>query len=436
VTDLDFRARSAGYFDSAWPAECGGPRRQKLVGSPGLALRADERLRATHRPIDAWSVMFVQRAPGELYLQGGTALGPGDAAPAFRADRSGPGWLERVDPETLQPIRRSPDLPSGGWLWCGAVAVHANGDLYVVNGRYCHRLDPDCNVLAARELPFDGPYNGLLLMSDGNIVTRNLGHRDDPASFVVLEPSQLELVGDPCVVEHRCMGRFSSDLNAEGELIYFTTDRDVRRLRYRDGSLSLDAEWVGTYSIDEGQSDAWDTSIGTDSIWLMDMGRLPSWRPPGTARQRAFRFSVSDPSKRDIVDCIGRPGAFNTGPPLYDPVRRVLVHYDALNGVVAAHRYVEPGTLEPLWQHELRNFMQMICWADTGELVVEDANAPFAAAGDAEADMVVLDVESGVEKDRVAVGFPSTSGMFCTPGFARDFYVASVRGGVARVYVD
>eukprot|EP01050_Picozoa_sp_SAG11_P046578 SAG11_NODE_23902_length_381_cov_1.177305_1_plen_110_part_10 len=91
-----------------------------------------------------------------------------------------PGWLGRVEPSTLETLARSPDLPSGGHLWCGAAVAHANGDLYMVNGRYCHRLTPSCEVVAERMLPFDAPYNGLLVLSDGNLLMKNLG--DDEAT--------------------------------------------------------------------------------------------------------------------------------------------------------------------------------------------------------------------------------------------------------------
>eukprot|EP01050_Picozoa_sp_SAG11_P043139 SAG11_NODE_20250_length_449_cov_1.460000_1_plen_86_part_00 len=81
-TELDYRNRAPGYFaNSAWPVECGGNRRQKLASSPGLALRRGERLRAITRQSGGWAVMFIQRAPGELYLQCGAALGPRELPP-------------------------------------------------------------------------------------------------------------------------------------------------------------------------------------------------------------------------------------------------------------------------------------------------------------------------------------------------------------------
>jgi hypothetical protein len=210
-------------------------------------------------------------------------------------------------------------------------------------------------------------------------------------------------------------------------------------LIYAEGRLSLDPDWRGSYDVADGQGDAWDSTVGAGSVWFMDMG---AYMGAGTASQRAFRFSVDNAADRDVIDVIGRPGGFNGAPPLFDPVRNVLVHYEANAGQVAAHRYHGPGNLELLWRHDLRNYVQMMCWADTGELVVEDAPARPNPAR-AITDLVVLDIETGHERGRVPIGMGRSGGMFCCPGFGRDFYVCGGTGGglpgdgnTARVYVD
>lgn len=437
MTLLDFETRLPGYYPSAWAVECGGSRRQKLTRSPGLALKPSEKLASITRDTHGWSVMFVQRAPGELFLQGGAGLRRGEFPPCHRPEGENTGWLERVDPITLETLARSPDLPSGGHLWCGAVVVHENGDLYMVNGRYCHRLNAGCEVIAERELPVDGPYNGLLVMSDGNLVMKNLGHRPgDPCLFTVLEPVGLEPVGEPFVIDEHCMGRFSSDLTEDGEYIYTSSARELYRLRYERGALSIDDDWKGSYVVEGAdQADGWDTCIADGSVWMMDMGRPPVWVGPAEAPQRAFRFSLSDANERDVVSPFEAPGAFSPGPPLYDPVRKVLVVYDGLNGGVAAYRYEGPGALHELWRNEFRNNVQMMAYPNTGELVLEDA--PLTAMlGGAGASAVVVDIESGQERGRAPIGAVASMGMFPCPGFERDFYVATLPGSVARVFVD
>ena len=437
MTTLDYRTTLPGYYPSAWPVECGGPRRQKLARSAGLRLQDGERLTSTTRDMGGWAVMLVQRAPGELFVQGGAGLAPGEFPPHRRPDSNNHGWLERIDPITLDTLARSPKLPSGGHLWCGAVVVHQNGDLYMVNGRFCHRLNAACDVLAERELPIDGPYNGLLVLSDGNLLMKNLGARaDEPCWFSVLEPERLEPIGAPFVIDTHCMGRFSSDLTDAGEFVYTSSAHELFRLRYADGALSIDTSWRASYAVEgEDQADGWDTCLGSDSVWLMDMGRPPMWQGAATAAQRAFRFSLEDARERDVIDVIGEPNAFSPGPPLYDPERKILVVYDGLNGGVAALRYSAPGSFDLLWRSDFRNNIQMMLYPDTGELIVEDSPIARMMNDKGTGDIVVVDVETGHERGRAPIGAVATMGMFPCPGFGRDFYLATLPGSIARVFV-
>lgn len=63
-----------GYWPSAWPVECGGPRRQKLCPTPGPNICPGERLVTTSRHTGGWAVMCVQRDVGELFLQVGAQM--------------------------------------------------------------------------------------------------------------------------------------------------------------------------------------------------------------------------------------------------------------------------------------------------------------------------------------------------------------------------
>jgi len=76
------------------------------------------------------------------------------------------------DPITLQPTRRAPALSSGCHNWCGAAAAHANGDNYVVNGRYV-RLTPDLEIVGERKLRSDNAHNGHVRAPDGNLITKD-----------------------------------------------------------------------------------------------------------------------------------------------------------------------------------------------------------------------------------------------------------------------
>ena len=86
------------------------------------------------------------------------------------------------------------------------------------------------------------------------------------------------------------MGRFSSDRSEDGEFIYTTTEKDIIRLNYMNSNLVVDS-WKRSYEIvGEAQSDAWDTTIGDNRIWMMDMGRPPGWMRPGKSRTTSLWF--------------------------------------------------------------------------------------------------------------------------------------------------
>ncbi len=168
----------------------------------------------------------------------------------------------------------------------------------------------------------------------------------------------------------------------------------------------------------------------------MDMGRPPGWMRPGTAEQRAFGFSLTDETENLVFANHGSPFAWNPGPPLFDPTRKILVYYDSFNGGVIGHHCPTRGEAKQIWRIEAQNYLQMMVFKDTGELIIEDAELPPHFGGErTKAEAVVVDIETGEELSRAASGSASL-GMFSSPGFSRDFYVASLLGTLARVYVQ
>src|SRR6478609_7564351 len=145
-------AAPGAYWPQPWTCEDGGPRRWGCAGVPGLAIGPGEGLRvAAVREAFATDVL-LRREPGELYALRHRI--------PIRGEQSGPvaGWVERLDPETLEVTASTPRLPAGSW-WPGGMAAHANGDIHMVLGRWAHRLTPELEVLASHRLPVPGPHN-------------------------------------------------------------------------------------------------------------------------------------------------------------------------------------------------------------------------------------------------------------------------------------
>ena len=104
----------AGYWPQPWTCEDGGPRRWgSAAGQPGLGIEPGERLEVA-ASYDAFATdALVRRDPGELFaLRHDIPLSGIQSTPVD-------GWVERLDPETLEvtarrrACREAPTGPAG-----------------------------------------------------------------------------------------------------------------------------------------------------------------------------------------------------------------------------------------------------------------------------------------------------------------------------------
>ena len=421
----------SGYWPSPWPVECGGNQRPKAVPSPGLAVRPIDRLVTTTRRTGRWPVMFIQRRPGELFLHG---MSVGE-------DPHVAGWVERVDPITLEPLASTGDLPAGEHEWSGSIAAHRNGDLYTVCGSYLHRLDTTCAVTASRSLPVDHAHNGLLILDDGAIVTKDIRVGDTPSTLTVCRPT-LDVVTTVEVPE-ASMGR----LAASGDDLYVVGATRIFRYRWDGETLTRDLGWEPTYRSPDRGGMAGDATVVDGRVWVMDNGDIPSVRArfaqhpplravgrrsteeeaPWTEPVRAIGVSVSDPDEVATLVPTEQPAGWVTAPPLVHA--GVAVAWDTGGMGLAAFDLTgdQPGDM--LWFQPFRTSMQPLVFPDSRELVINDFRLLDGSSSD---DLVVLNLDTGQMKARVPTGATRMAGMFLTPGFDRDVYYCSV-DTVARV---
>lgn len=397
-----------GYWPSPWPGEDAGPaRRQTPHDGAGLGLAGGETLEVTRRDVFA-ATMVVLRDPGEVYALLHT----------FAADTV--SWVERIDPHTLEVLERSPDLAAGPF-WPGGIACHANGSLYVVYGRWAHRLAPDCSPVASRELPLERPYNSFVILPDGCLVTKDFVRDGSaPSTLSVLEADGLADAAPPVEMPEGSISRLSAD----GHVVYALGDHTALRYVWDPdrGRLELDDAWSARYRTGDDQSYAWDPVIAGGDVWFMDNGDhgyQGTLRGTGVAAGpvHLVRIPVAGGTP-ELTEVSGLPHGTQTNLPLFDPDRRIAVAYDSGNGVLAAWRAGGPGELDPLWRLELDASMHMIRYPDTGELVVNDHRRD----GD---EVVVLDLETGRELARAATGSTMQSVLFPAAGFGHDLYYCS-----------
>lgn len=414
---------ASGYFDSPWPAEDGGPQRLQVPASGrDLNLQPGERLACVSRHT-LLSTMTVLGAPGEVFLLTHSALRSHLGMPTSAC-------VERLDPLTLRTLEKSPRL-QGGPMWPGGMAVHRNGDLYVVYGRYAHRLDRQCRLQASVQLPVDQAYNSFVILDNGLIVTKNLSDTV-PARLSVLDPESLR----PVCADLDCPEPSIARLSAQGNMLYVVGVRSIFRYVWDAASecLQRDPDWSFDYIGASKQSYGWDVVIDGTDTWFMDNGRHNyRWTMRGAGLtptpNRLIRVALTNAADHECVEICGQVGGSITNPPLVDRERRIVIGYDSANACLQAWRIGgSEKPLEALWHKvDFGCSSHMILYPDSGELVVND----YRRWGE---EVVVLDIETGSERGRVRVGGVMQGVVFPCVGWQRDVYWSSM-GKVARIFV-
>ncbi len=413
---------SAGYYASPWPAEDAGPARlQAASPASGLRLLRGQRLCSTSRNTTL-STMTVLGDPGEVYLLTHSAL---------RANfgLSTTSCVERIDPITLTTLERSGRLP-GGPMWPGGMALHRNGDLYVVYGRYAHRLDRHCALKQSRMLPVNQPYNSFMVLDNGLIVTKNLSDRQ-AAQLTVLDPEGMQSVCADVFCPEPSIAR----LSALGNTVYVVGVRSIFRLHWDDQvqTLKLDPHWQWDYIGQSAQTYGWDVVIDGQSAWFMDNGHHRyriNMQGAGVSRtpNRLLRVSLTDCSQHAAWEVSGLPGGSITNPPLVDVQRRIVLGYDSANRVLRAWRFGDAThDVQPLWHKtEFGAASHMVLFPERGQVLIND----YRRWGE---EVVLLDIETGAEQGRVRVGGITQGVVFPSVGWNGDVYWSSM-GRFSRVF--
>ena len=396
---------------------------QSPHGVSGLNLLADERLSCTTRNT-MMSTMTVLGPAGEVFLLTHQALRSRVGLPTSAR-------VERIDPISLKTMCTSPAL-QGGPMWPGGMALHVNGNLHVVYGRYAHQLDRNCQVISKRRLPLNQPYNSFVTLANGLLVTKNLSATDN-ALLSVLNPDQLDYASEDTQAPEPSIARLSS----LGNTVYVVGIRSIFRYHWNGATkkLEFDTNWRHDYIGNTSQTYGWDAVIDGESAWFMDNGKHTYrinmiGRGVNPSANRLIRVSLADARQSQTVEVSGIIGGSITNPPLVDRARRIVVAYDSANRYMRAWRFGAINEdLTPIWEKpDFGCASHMIQYPDTGELVTND----YRRFGE---EVVVLDIETGAEKARVRTGGTMQGVVFPSVGWNRDIYWCSMRR-VVRVYVD
>ena len=426
MTNSDRKEKLPGYFDSAWPVECGGNRRQKAA--TGKLLSKNSKTEMISTVSDKWNVMVIQREKNEFFL-GGTM-------PYFNGPKPY-GWVQKINSDSLEVLNESPQLPCGDHVWCGAIAAHENGSIIKVNGSFMHVLSPECEVILEKELPINQAHNGLLILSDGTIVTKDCRLENQQNSTITrLDPNTLELLHEPFALPEGSMGRIASDLNDDGEFIYIPGIERIWRIKVLPDALELDEDWQPQYrNANQSQGLAWDGCISEGSLWVMDNGDIESvrsiygvnpngrvaenthlsWRNPAPwkGRQRLIKFDLISGEKTSI-EPFDKEGGGIIAPPVNVPEYEMCIAWDSINGGLAGISTTN-RKLAVSWQLDVRPTMQPVIFPESGELVINNFE-------NGEDELIVVDIATGELLSRAKVNARLANGMFLTPGFNRDIF--------------
>jgi len=417
----------SGYFDSPWPCEDASPDRLQMPHqTSGLNLIKGEKLRGTSRRTHM-STMTVLGAPGEVFLLTHSVLRSHWGQPTTAR-------VSLIDPITLQTICKSSPL-AGGPMWPGGMAVHANGHLLVVYGRYAHQLNRQCQLLRTLKLPVNEAYNSFVVLQNGLVVTKNLS-ATTPAQLTTFNADTLELAASTVACPEASVAR----LSAQGNTVYVVGVTRIFRYHWRDTEQRLikDPDWEFDYLKNASQSHGWDVVLDEHDAWFMDNGAhnyLVSMLGAGlnASANRLIRVSLTNSANHQSWPVCGIAGGAITNPPLIDQIRKIVVAYDSANRHLRAWRIQRNDNtdrleLEELWHHS--NFgaaSHMLLFPDTGELCVND----YSRFNE---QVVVLDIKSGQEKSRIRTGGLMQGVVFPSAGWKRDFYWCSM-DRLTRVHI-
>jgi hypothetical protein len=392
-----------------------------------LNVQAHERLQQTSRRTHL-STMTVLGSPGEVFLLTHSAL-------RSHLGLSTTAQVHLIDPVTLKTRSRSPRL-AGGPMWPGGMAVLGNGLVLVVYGRHAHLLNRHCELLHTQQLPVNEPYNSFVVLENGLVVTKNLSSTT-PAQLSVLHPNTLAKMAPDTLCAEPAIAR----LSAQGNTVYVVGISCVVRYHWIEaqGCLVKDPSWACHYLKDATQSYGWDMVLTAQDAWFMDNGAhnyLISMLGAGLndAPTRLHKVSLSDSSAHQHWEVSGAQGGAITNPPLVDVSRQIVVAFDSANRHLRAWRIVRTTNdalqveLQELWH--LRNFgaaSHMLLFADTGELCVNDYQR-------FKEQVVILDIETGQEKSRIATGGWMQGVVFPSAGWQRDIYWSSM-DRLSRIYI-
>jgi len=456
----------AGYYDTVWPSEHTDLWRSHAVLNAGLpADFTSEQLVVNTAPLNL-PVWGYTRAQDEVFVAGGSPFMLDSFTQAIKTGKPLEGaalirsivndlrndsipYVAKVVPRTMKV--RQLNLTGGRTVnYTGGLLMHENGFVYAVSRSILYKVDPRAmRVVQSVELPlvetnkldhYWTTYNGLQVLASGALVVKGF-HLLDSAKvngwLLRIKPDDLKIeVQKPTAVSS---ARLTIQQSADGPTyLYHVNDLDSLRFEITETDFVLDDAWTRSYrTLDDGSTQA------SSPLLFGQIGQVAfadNTVQGATTPIQLYTQAVDTNALPD--ELTGTPAFSKSLLPGYnffmvagDPFeRQLLVYYDPINNLLAAHRVTVDGTLEPVWEHD--------CYkVSASPAIVPDRDLLYIDDyRDGKDHLVILRLSTGLKLASIelAATLPTIGTIF--PGMNNDVYILSSEAGgndrvISRVYI-
>lgn len=396
----------------------------------------------------------VTRDRGEIFVLGGATHSTESCEADGETCATGP-YVAKVDARTLKILWKThlhDAKREGDWDYPGAIGIHGNGYVYVVNGYHMAKIDPvDGKILKLSKMPVpegrkpgETVYNGFTILSDGKLVaksmTRKAGSssdsiyallfhhdRDIPSVIAIVEPEELKLITS-LKVKEPVLGRITNTVFNRNEYIYLSGYKNLFRYIYKNNTLTLDDRWGPVPYCMGRQKPATAPAIFGDFVIVQTNFQLSS--APLSLTAVAQQDSAKLFRMTPFGDDGWLPGSLQWSLPAIDVENKRVYAYDFLQGKLAAIDFNEDKGFSFAWKvnHRSLSFAAIIGPQNHRMLVLDDVTLPSLAA----VRVIWRDAQTGRELAK-SPPLPQGWGLPIAPGFDGVMYHPSHRGTLTEL---
>jgi hypothetical protein len=458
-----FIPERAGYYDTVWPSEHTDLWRSHAVLNAGLPTNfTPEQLFVNTAPLNL-PVWGYTRAKHEVFVAGGSPFLLDSFTQAIKTGMPLTGaalvrsivndlrndsipYVAKVELDSMNVKQRN---LTGGWTvnYTGGLLMHENGFVYAVSRSILYKVNPKAmRVVRSVKLPLVGTdeldnywttYNGLQVLASGALVVKGF-HLLDSANvtgwLLLIDPDDLMIsVQQPAPVSS---ARLTIQQFPDGKsYLYHVNDFESFRFEITDAGFVLDDAWTRNYRI-PGSTQA------SSPLLFGQIGQVAFADNTAQGATTPIQLYTQAVDSNALPNDLIGTWAFNKRMPGYnffmvagDPfVKQLLVYYDPINNLLAAHRVTADGSLEQVWEHNIYKISASPAIVPDRDLLYIDDYQ------DGKDHLVILRLSTGLRLASIelAATLPTIGTIF--PGMNNDVFILSSEAGgnagvVSRVYI-